>query len=35
MADKFMCIPDDETQNYPFCGLKLLVEMFKHPTQSC
>ena len=32
MADKFMYIPNDYTQNYPFCRLKLVAEMFKHST---
>ena len=26
MADKFMYIPNDDTQNYTFCRLKLVVE---------
>ena len=26
MADKLMYIPNDDTQNYPFCRLKLVVE---------
>ena len=30
MADKLMCIPNDETQIYPFCRLKLVVETFQH-----
>ena len=25
-----MYIPNDDTENYPFCRLKLVVEMFKH-----
>ena len=25
MADKFMYIPNDDTQNYPFCIFQLLV----------
>ena len=25
-----MCIPNDVTQNYPFCRLKLVVETFEH-----
>ena len=29
MADKFMYIPDNEKQTYPFCGLKLVVETFE------
>ena len=27
MADKLLCIPNDDTQNYPFCRLKLVVEI--------
>ena len=36
-----MYIPNDDTQNYPFCRLKLVVETFEHLTypikspQSC
>ena len=30
MAEKFMYIPNDDTQNYPFSGLKLMVETFEH-----
>ena len=30
MADKFMYIPNDDTQNYPFCSVKLGVETFEH-----
>ena len=30
MADKFMYIPNDDTQNYPFYRLKLVVETFEH-----
>ena len=26
MADKLTYIPNDDTQNYPFCGLQLVVE---------
>ena len=26
MADKLMYIPNDDTNNYPFCRLKLLVQ---------
>ena len=29
MADKFIYIPNDNTQNYPFCTLKLVVETFE------
>ena len=32
MADKLMNIPSDDTQNYPFCRLKLVVELFEHST---
>ena len=32
MADKLMYIPNDDTQNYPFCRLKFVVEMFQHST---
>ena len=31
-ADKMMYIPNDDTQIYPFCGLKLEVETFEHST---
>ena len=33
MADKIMCIPNDDAQNYPFDRLKLLVESNGHLTQ--
>ena len=33
MADKLMCNPNDDTQNYPFCRLKLLAEKFEHRTK--
>ncbi len=26
MTDKLMYIPNDETQNYPFCRLKLVLK---------
>ena len=29
-ADKLMYIPNDDTQNFAFCRLKLVVEMFEH-----
>ena len=29
MADKLMYIPNDYTQNFPFCRLQLVVETFK------
>ena len=32
MADKLMYIPDDDTQNYPFCRLQLVIETFGHST---
>ena len=33
MVDKLMCISNDDTQNYPFCGLQLVVEMFEPTNQ--
>ena len=33
MADKIMYNPNDDTQKYPFCRLKLFVETFEHSTQ--
>ena len=38
MADKFMYIPNDDTQNYPFCKIQLMVETFgqlNEPTNQC
>ena len=32
MADILMYKPNRDTQNYPFCRLKLVVEMFEHLT---
>ena len=32
MADKLMYITNDDTQNYHFCRLKLVVETFEHST---
>ena len=34
MADKLMYIPNNDTQNYPFCRLKLVdeLETFEHST---
>ena len=29
-GNKSMYIPNDDTQNYPFCKLQLVVETFKH-----
>ena len=29
MADKFMYIPIDDTQNYPYCRLQLVDETIK------
>ena len=34
MADKLMYIPNDDTNNYPFCRLKLVVETFEYTTES-
>ncbi len=33
MADKLMYISNDDTQNYPFYSLELVVETFGHLTQ--
>ena len=30
MADKLICIPNDDKQDYTFCRLQLGVEMFGH-----
>ena len=30
MVDKLMYKPNDDTQNYPFCSVKLVVETFEH-----
>ena len=32
MADKLMYIPKDDTQNYIFCRLQLVVETFGYST---
>ena len=32
IADKLMYIPNDDNQTYPFCRLKLVIEMFEHST---
>ncbi len=32
IADKLMYIPNVDKQNYPFFGLKLVVEIFKRST---
>ena len=32
MADKLMYITNDDTQNYPFCRLQLVVGTFGHST---
>ena len=32
MMDKLMYISNDDTQNYAFYRLKLVVETFEHPT---
>ncbi len=33
MTDKLMYIPNDDTQNYPFSRLQLLVQTFGHSTK--
>ena len=33
VANKLMYISNDDTQNYPFCRLKLVVETFGHSTK--
>ena len=30
MADKLIFIPNDDTQNYPFSRLQIVVEPFEH-----
>ena len=32
MADKLMYTPNDDSQNYPFCRLNLVVKTFEHLT---
>ena len=32
MADKFMYIPDEDTQNYAFCRLQIGLKTFGHST---
>ena len=32
IADKWMYIPNDDTQKYSLCRLKLVVETFEHTT---
>ena len=32
MGDKIMYIPNDDTQNYPFCKFQLVVKTFEHST---
>ena len=34
MVDKFIYIHNDDTHNYPFCTLQLVVESFLHFQQS-
>ena len=34
MADKFMHVPNDDTQNNPFCNLHLVVETFETTNQN-
>ena len=33
MADKLMYIPNDDTRNYLFCRLQLVIETFAHSTK--
>ena len=33
MADKLIYKPNDDTQNYPFCRLQILVKTFGHLTK--
>ena len=33
MTDNIMHIPEDDTQNYPFCRSQLVIEMFGHSTK--
>ena len=33
MANRLMYIPNADTQNYPYCRLKLVVKTFEHPTK--
>ena len=33
MTNKLMYIPNDDTQNYPFCRLKLVFKRFKNSTK--
>ena len=33
MADKLLYIPNDNTQNYPFCILQLVFKTFGHLTK--
>ncbi len=35
MAKKLMYIPIDNTQNFTFCRLKLVVEMYKKLIRKC
>ena len=32
IAYKLLYMPNDDTQNYPFCRLKLVVETCEHST---
>ena len=32
MADKLMYTPNDDTQNYPYCSLQLVVKTFGYRT---
>ena len=33
MAGKLMYVSDDDTQNYPFCKLQLVVQTVEHSTK--
>ena len=33
MANILINIPNDDTQNYPFCRLQLVVKTFEHSTE--
>ena len=33
MAEKLMSIPNNDTQNYPFSRLQLVVKMCRHSTE--
>ena len=33
MAENLMYIPNDDTQNYPYCRIQLVAETFGHSTK--